>query len=440
MRDKVELDPVPAGNRPEQGGDVTEGKAILGTNAPDINWLNDPAHRDWLRADAAAQIEFFRRSLRADGGFDAHDIDGAPIPGAPQELHATTRMVHSYAMAHAAGAPDCDRVIKAGLSFLWSSHRDVEHGGYLWSLAPDGQIDRDVKLAYGHVFVLLAASSAKAAGFEQAEPILADITQVIETRFWDTGAGLLVDEFTRDWQPFSDYRGYNANMHGCEAFMAAFEATGEGGYLDKAGSILDFFTARIAPAHDWRIPEHFAPDWTVDMAYEGDPMFRPRGTTPGHSFELARLLLQYWDLRGRPEGDMPARARALMQTALDDAWVADGGGFVYTLDYGHAPQITDRYWWPVTEAIGVLAAFLKIEDRPEDAAWYRRVWTAAADLFVDAERGGWIPEVDAAGRPVARQFIGKPDIYHALQADLLPLAPGLSRSIAALKGTDLLAP
>jgi mannose/cellobiose epimerase-like protein (N-acyl-D-glucosamine 2-epimerase family) len=419
---------------------VTENNVSPGNKGAETPWLEDPAHRDWLRTDALRQIDFFRRSLRGDGGFDALDIDGSPIPDAPQELHATTRMVHSYAMAHVAGAPDCTGLIEAGLDYIWSTHRDGEFGGYLWSLHHDGRIDRDVKLAYGHVFVLLAASSAKAAGFDQADPILADITQVIETRFLDARAGLLLDEFTRDWQPFSDYRGYNANMHGCEAFMAAYEATGEAGYLDKAGSILDFFTARIAPAHDWRIPEHFAPGWTVDMDYEGDPMFRPRGTTPGHSFELARLLLQYWDLRGRPGDEMPARARALMQTALDDGWVTEGGGFVYTLDYGHAPQITDRYWWPVTEAIGVLASFLKIEARPEDEAWYRKVWGAAADLFVDTQNGGWIPEVDDAGRPVARQFSGKPDIYHALQAELLPLAPGLSRSMKALSETRPLVP
>jgi hypothetical protein len=33
---------------------------------------------------------------------------------------------------------------------------------------------------------------------------------------------------------------------------------------------------------------------------------------------------------------------------------------------------------------------------------------------------------------VAGQFAGKPDIYHALQADLLPLVPDLSRCAQAL--------
>ena len=39
--------------------------------------------------------------LRADGGFDVLGWDGTPIPGSAQELHTTTRLVHSYALGHA---------------------------------------------------------------------------------------------------------------------------------------------------------------------------------------------------------------------------------------------------------------------------------------------------------------------------------------------------
>lgn len=393
-------------------------------------WIDTDVHRAWLRQDAERQLAFFRPSLRTDGGFDVLGLDGTPIADAPQELHTTTRMVHSYALAHAWGTQDCAPIIEAGLDFLWDRHRDTKYGGYVWSVARDGSGDES-KLAYGHVFVLLAASSAKAAGFSKADKLLSDITEVIERHFWEANSGLFCDEFNRDWSPFSTYRGYNSNMHGTEAFLAAYEVTGEARYLDKAAGILDFFTAQIAPAHGWRIPEHFTENWAVDLDYQGNPMFRPKGTTPGHSFELARLLLQYWDLAGRPDDGAVARARNLIETALSDGWAVDGG-VVYTLDYSGEVQVPDRYWWPVTEAIGALAALIKIEGRAEDEAWYRRMWQAASNLFVDHEQGGWFPEIDAAGRPVARQFIGKPDIYHSLQADLLPLAPGLSRATDGL--------
>ncbi len=393
------------------------------------HWIDDPGHRAWLAADARAQLAAFRASVAPGGRIAALDREGRPIPGAPQELHATARLVHSYALGQLAGFGGGD-VVAAGLAAL-ARHRDDLHGGWVWSVGEAG-VERGVKLAYGHVFVLLAAATAHMAGHGRARALLDAAAEVIDARFWDEEAGLLRDEYARDWRPFSEYRGMNANMHGVEAMLAAFEATGEGVWLERSGRILDFFAHRVAPAHDWRLPEHYRADWSVDPGYAGDPMFRPAGTTPGHSLELGRLLLQHWDLSGRPGEAAPAAARALVERAFADAW-RDDGGLVYTLSHGGAVDVANRYWWPVTEGIGVTAALIELERRAEDEAWYRRLWTFAAERFVDPA-GGWFPEIDAAGAPVERQFAGKPDIYHALQADLLPLAPGLSGAGRALAG------
>ena len=149
----------------------------LGSAAP---WRETDKHRDWLRAEAARQLDFFAPSLRADGSYAVLGWDGAPLPRGPQELHTTTRMVHSYCLGHALGHPDADRIIDAGLDFLWSLHRDPIHGGYLWSVGSRGRV---IKLAYGHVFVLLAASSARMAGHPDADRLLADIAEVLEARY-----------------------------------------------------------------------------------------------------------------------------------------------------------------------------------------------------------------------------------------------------------------
>lgn len=387
-------------------------------------WIDDPTHRAWLLHEARAQFAFFRASLRPDGRFDVLDWAGAPLTGGAQELHTTTRLVHAYALGKQFGEADCDAMIDAGMAFLWQHHRDARHGGYLWSVGADGAGDA-TKLAYGHVFVLLAGASARKAGHPDADRLIADISAVIDRHFWDEDAGLLRDEFTRDWHPFSSYRGMNANMHGVEAMLAAFEATGDTSYRDRAGRILDFFLARMAPAHDWRLPEHYHQDWTVDPGYQGNPMFRPAGTTPGHSFEMGRLALQHWDLCGRPDTGAPGRARHVIEKALSDAWLADGG-LAYTLAGDGRVAIADRYWWPVTEAIGAMATLLRIAPLPQDEIWYRRLWRFADTHLIDHARGGWFPELDADGTPVGHQFIGKPDIYHSVQAALFPLSVGIS--------------
>lgn len=396
----------------------------------EATFLGSAHHRDWLRTQADRQFGFFLNALNPKGGFFQLAVDGTPLPEQAQELHATARMVHSFALATKLGRKGAAEMVDHGMRALWHLHRDPLHGGYVWAV--DGRAVTDGrKLAYGHVFVLLAAASAMEVGHPDAARLMRDVLEVLEEHFWEEGSGLYRDEWNRDWTPFSTYRGMNANMHGAEALLAAHEATGEAVHLERAGRILDTFTARIAPAEGWRIPEHYSEDWQIDRAYSGNPMFRPAGTTPGHSFEFARLLLQWWDLSGR-RGDAPGRARALAQQAMADAWLPDTGGIAYTLDFEGRVAIADRYWWPVTEAIGTVAMLLKADPREGDEDWYRALWHFAEAHFIDHARGGWFPEIGADGKPVSTIFTGKPDIYHSIQAALFPLTSGVSRHFAQI--------
>ncbi len=395
--------------------------------------LTAPHHRRFLIEHARQQFDFFDASLRPDAGFYTLNLDGSPNGSDLQELHTTTRMVHSYALGKISGRAGCDQMIDQGMAYLLDHHKDAAQGGYVWALDSNGVRDGQ-KLAYGHVFVLLAASSALVVGHPQAQTLLDDIDQVLDVHFWEEDRGLFCEEWNRDWTPFSSYRGMNANMHGVEALLAAFEATGREKYLARAGRILDYFIGTIAPSEYWRIPEHYTENWTIDRAYSGNPMFRPSGTTPGHSLELARLLLQFSALSGTGDDTLIRAARNLTERALNDAWDAQNGGLFYTLNFDGTPNIKARYWWPVTEAIGTMAAFLKVDATATDAEWYRRLWAFAEAHFIDFKQGGWFPEIDEAGVPTGKQFHGKPDIYHAIQATLFPLTPRVSHSYEDLAG------
>jgi mannose/cellobiose epimerase-like protein (N-acyl-D-glucosamine 2-epimerase family) len=393
-------------------------------------WIALPSHVAWLNQQAEALFAFYERNIiNPLGGF--HELDDAGQPAAPgygaggppgRYLFATTRVVHGYAIAHLMGRPGADVIVDHGMDFLWKGHRDPKLGGYFWGVGYEGPID-GVKQAYGHAFVLLAASSAKVAGHPDADRLLADISTVIQERFWEDRYGAVAEEFTSDWRPFDTYRGQNSNMHLTEALMAASEATGDSNYLRMAERVAERIVGVNAAAYDWRLPEHFTEDWRVDKDYAGSPMFRPYGTTPGHSLEWSRLLLQLWQLGSRKIDWLPTASKALFARATADGWDQDKGGFYYTLEWDGSPRIRDRYWWPCCEGIGAAAFLGELFPDAIYEEWYRRIWSFVATRFIDRENGGWRAQVDDNLKPNSNPFFGKSDIYHSLQACLIPTLP-----------------
>ncbi|NCO86471.1 MAG: AGE family epimerase/isomerase [Rhodobacterales bacterium] len=386
-----------------------------------------PAHRLWLLDQARALFGFFQPQLiNPRGGFFPLGDHGLPLPvgpgGAVRQIHDSTRMVHCYVMAHQLGLPGADRIIDHGMAFIWTRHRDATHGGYHWGVDDAGLVN-PTKQAYGHAFVLLAAASAKVAGHPDADRLLADVTEVLLARFWDAAAGATTEEYAADWQSLGDYRGQNSNMHLTEALMAAYEATGDGQYLAMAERIADLIINRHARAEGWRVAEHFDAAWNVDRAYAGDPMFRPAGTTPGHALEWARLLNQLHALGGKRHGWMIEAARALFLHTCAIGWDRARGGFYYTLTWDDAPDRADRYWWPCCEGIAAAAVLRATGGGQAFEGWYRRIWSFADAHLIDRQGGAWHPEIDDDLRPVNRVFAGKPDLYHAVQACLIPLVP-----------------
>ncbi len=400
-----------------------------GGTASAPKWTALPYHRSWLLDQASGLFDFFEpHSVDPAGGFFLLDNCGQPIvqratgEAPPRQLHATARMVHCFAIGRLMGRPGAERFIDHGMEFLWNGHRDPVHGGYVWSVGKDGPGDSR-KQAYGHAFVLLAASSAKVAGHPDADRLLADVSEVLLARFWEPAAGAAAEEFEREWSPIGRYRGQNSNMHLTEACMAAFEATGDKSWLDKAESIATLIIGRHAAVLGGRVPEHFTEHWHLDRDYAGGDVFRPYGMTPGHWLEWTRLLLQLWELGGRRLGWLPEAARGLFAHAITEGWDPASGGFHYTLDWTGKPHLRKRLWWPCAEGIGAAAFLNAMDDAPEYEKWYRRIWDFVANHLIDRENGGWRTEPLDPEAGTEAFFEGKPDLYHALQACLIPLLP-----------------
>jgi len=392
----------------------------------------DPSHRAWLRSKADALFEFFEpRSIDRSGGFAVLDEAGQPMVAAGErELHATTRMIHCFAIGHLLGRKGAAAIVDHGLRTLRVNHRDGKHGGYFWSFDRNGPRTRD-KLTYGHGFVLLAGAAAKMIGHPDANALIADISEVLEKRFWDAEQQASREEFREDWSSFSDYRGQNANMHLTEALMAAFEATGETEFLRKAGRIAERIVNVNARAADWRVPEHYRADWTVDRDYSGSVVFRPAGLTPGHALEWSRLIMQLHALTNGAADWAPEAAGLLFRRAVAQGWDTRMGGFYYTTEFDGSVRVRDRLWWPVCE--GAAAAAVIAEHARDEFfdGWYGRIWEFADQRMIEAS-GAWTPQLDDDCKPIQGYFTGRGDIYHALQACLIPLYSAKKGIVAAV--------
>ena len=222
---------------------------------------------------------------------------------------------------------------------------------------------------------------------------------------------------------YDTYRGQNSNMHLTESLMAAFEATNDSTYLRMAEGIADLIANRHAAANGWRLPEHFNEDWRVNRTYAGSPVFRPGGTTPGHWLECRACCFSYGNLAAENWIWLPQCLKGLFAQAVADGWDKIKGGFYYTLDWDGVPLIRDRYWWPCCEGVGASAFLNAIDGDLIYERWYHQIWSFIATRFIDREKGGWRAQLDDKLRPNPGPFFGKVDIYHSLQACLIPTLP-----------------
>jgi len=390
-----------------------------------------PNFRDPQVLDAHVRhtLDFYHpRAIDGSGGFfHFFRDDGAVYDAHTRHLVSSTRFVFNYAMAwRRFGKPEHQAALRHGLKFLREQHAQADTGGYWWCLHwQDGQaraLDAD-NHCYGLAFVMLAYAHAVMAGEEQARTWLAETWQLMEARFWEPEAGLYADVASADWSVLDPYRGQNANMHACEALLAAFDATGETHYLHRAETLARNITLRQAELARGLIWEHYRSDWQPDWDYNRDDktnIFRPWGYQPGHLSEWAKLLL-ILERHGPQLAHDPAwllpRARQLFDIAVARAWDAEHGGLVY----GFAPDgsvcDSDKYFWVQAESLAT-AGLLAL--RSGDAKywdWYQRLWAYSWTHLVDHQHGAWyrILKADNSAYSDEKSPAGKTD-YHTMGA------------------------
>ncbi|HZX25889.1 MAG TPA: AGE family epimerase/isomerase [Telluria sp.] len=382
---------------------------------------------------AAVLLDHARHTMRfyhpraidpAGGMYHYFKDDGTVYDTRHRHLVSSTRFVFTYAMAyrHFHDPAYLDGARHA-VRFLREAHRDPVSGGYAWML--DGRdVEDGTRHAYGLAFVLLAYAHATMAGLDEARAWIGETFDVMERRFWDADAGLYADEASADWSVLSSYRGQNANMHACEALQAAWQATGERCYLERAYTIASNITRRQAERCGGLVWEHYDTKWQPDWRFNiDDPenLFRPWGYQPGHFTEWAKLLVQL-EARGagvleQDLGWLLPTAERFFQVAMEKGWDAQYGGVCYSL----APDLrvcdAHKYFWVQAESAAAAAMLARRTGNDSYWTWHQRLWEYSWTHLVDHEHGAWYRILDRENRKLSdeKSPAGKVD-YHTMGA------------------------
>lgn len=353
--------------------------------------------------------------------------DGTPWKERNRETWITSRMAHVYSIGSMLGHEGSNALVDAALKGLTGELKDARSGGWYAGLTAEGAVLPN-KQCYAHAFVILASTSALLAGRPGAEALLQEALKLYDERFWNEEEGLSCDTWNTEFTQLDSYRGLNANMHTVEAFLAVADAIGDEKYRERAGRIIDHVLVWAEENH-WRIPEHFTADWTPDLECnkeKPDDPFKPYGATPGHGIEWGRLITQ-WAMSVYQTKEDAARyieaAENLYNRAISDAWNRDGApGIVYTTDWSGTPVVHDRMHWTLAEAINTSAVLYRVTGKEKYAKEYATFLQYLDEVVLDKKNGSWFHQMNRENHVIGTVWPGKSDLYHALQATLIPYA------------------
>lgn len=404
--------------------------------------IDTPENRAFLEELRNDLLSFGHQFPSPGGGSYYLGDDGTPWKDRNRETWITCRMTHVYSIGSFLGHEGSEELVDAGLKGLRGELHDTVNGGWYAGLTPDNAIV-PTKQCYAHAFVILASSSATLAGRPGAEELLKEALALYDKYFWNEEEGLSCDTWNTEFTVLDDYRGVNANMHTVEAFLAAADVLGDEKYRVRAGRIVDHIIS-WAQENNWRIPEHFTKDWTPDLECnkeKPDDPFKPYGATPGHGIEWARLITQ-WALstyKEDAEGSAPyiQAAEKLYNQAITDAWATDGApGIAYTTDWEGKPVVHDRMHWTLAEAINTSAVLYRVTGNQKYADDFAMFLQYLDETVLDHVNGSWFHQLDQNNQLLGTVWPGKSDIYHALQAMLIPyhqtavsIAPAVKRGL-----------
>lgn len=336
-------------------------------------------------------LAFYEGRVRDPSGgfFQSFSVDGSVFNPSFKQIVSSARMVINFCLAgKLLNRSEILDLGRHGLEFLEKAHWRPQAEAYAFTLR-DNEPEDMTQQAYGYAFVLAAHAAALKTGVSTDRAPLDKVYDLLERKFWLGGKGAYADTISAEGE-LSSYRGQNSNMHMAEAMIAAFEATRDQKFLDRAELLCETFTQRLASLANGFIWEHYTSDFEVDWEYNKDDpknLYRPWGFQPGHQIEWTKNLLNVY--RYSPKAWMLQRAKELFDRSFAICWDHEHGGLVYGFGPDEQWCDDDKYFWVQGESIAAAALLHQATADRKYVENYNDIWRYAWDNFIDHELGGW---------------------------------------------------
>jgi mannose/cellobiose epimerase-like protein (N-acyl-D-glucosamine 2-epimerase family) len=334
------------------------------------------------------------------GGFvERLDSAGNADRLAPRRVRVQARQIYSYALAAQLGwYPQGREIAMKGLEYLLAKAKSPDgRPGFVHLLDRDGRVLNPLRDTYDHAFILLALTTVyELSGEVRIREEMDSLAAFLDSELRSPHGGFI------EGIPATLPRRQNPQMHLFEAMIAAFDATHDQVYQQRAGDLFGLFVASLYDARRQALGEYFEEDWS---------RIEPLVVEPGHQAEWVWLLKGFERITGCPTGRYRAQ---LLDSALrfgDEAT----GCLIDEGDVEGKVRKSTRRLWPQTE---IAKAWIAQAEAGEPGAEEQ-----ALDALVRLHRhylshpvaGGWYDQFDRDGRSLV-DAIPASSFYHVICA------------------------
>ena len=334
------------------------------------------------------------------GGFiDRLTPDGRADAEAPRRTLVQARQIHCFAKAAQMGwYPQGREIALKGLDYLLTKTKSPDgKPGFAHVLTPEGAVLKPLRDTYDHAFILLALASVYSLDRDaQVRAEIDALCHFLETQLKSPHGGFL------EGLPSSMPRRQNPHMHLFEAMIAAFDATHDNVFQNRAGDFFALFLANLYDKQKHLLGEYFEEDWSK---------IEPVSIEPGHQAEWAWLLKGFERITGCPTGRFRGELLASALRYRDEAT----GCLVDEGDTGGNIRRDTRRLWPQTEIAKAWIA--QAEAGEAGAADEARAALARLErhYLCHPVAGGWHDQFDRDGNSLVAT-IPASSFYHVLCA------------------------